>query len=503
VFVSYVRDDSARVDRVCEALAAAALPYWRDLQDLLPGGRWREDIRGAIRSGSAFLAFFSNASESRDRSYMREELRIAVEELRLRPRDRPWFIPIRLEPCDIPAIDLGGGELLSDLHHLDLFETGEEEGISRLLSMIKESLESQAGQEGAPARSPGAVGLDGHEAILRAVEALAVARDRKDTQTVQLHLDRIRVLAETHQPLRLEIARVAANLLRDHDDPSGSDSQGFQQLCIDVLAACFSKGTPFTLTPDQRLRYPESMNWLSSTRDIPCMLDLGSVRFRDVDFSGLRLAAIDFRSATFLRCSFVGAYFECCDFTGVRMDECVFAGIHAILDVVLAEGNWVVGEQSQPEKSVLECLYSGEDVPTRTWHHLAGIFKFCMFREARFINVSSSGSCFWSCDLSRIEVGPEGRQMRHVDFSGSDLSEARFQGCDLVESLFNGCDLRYASFKEANLWMATIDTPLLLHAFFEGANLAHVAGLEKHKEQFLSRAIWNEDTVLPSWARLP
>jgi hypothetical protein len=137
VFVSYVRDDAHRIDRICSALSAAEVSYWRDRESLLPGTRWRHEIREAIRSGNAFLAFFSSRSENRGRSFMREELRIAVEELRLRPLNRPWFIPIRLDFCEIPAIDIGGGELLSDLHYMDLFEANEQDGIARLIAAIE------------------------------------------------------------------------------------------------------------------------------------------------------------------------------------------------------------------------------------------------------------------------------------------------------------------------------------------------------------------------------
>jgi hypothetical protein len=53
---------------------------------------------------------------------MREEILVAIEELRLRPRDRAWFFPVKLSPCDIPAIPIGANETLADIQHLELFD---------------------------------------------------------------------------------------------------------------------------------------------------------------------------------------------------------------------------------------------------------------------------------------------------------------------------------------------------------------------------------------------
>jgi hypothetical protein len=87
------------------------VPLWRDVDDLVGGSRWRDETGRAIRVGSAFIAMFSTKSEIRDSSYMRDELVEAAEELR-RQRDRPWFIPVRLDACNPPPLNLGAGERL-------------------------------------------------------------------------------------------------------------------------------------------------------------------------------------------------------------------------------------------------------------------------------------------------------------------------------------------------------------------------------------------------------
>lgn len=58
VFVSYVREDHDVVDRICEELRSRDVKVWLDREEILPGQRWREAIRGAITEGASFIAFF-------------------------------------------------------------------------------------------------------------------------------------------------------------------------------------------------------------------------------------------------------------------------------------------------------------------------------------------------------------------------------------------------------------------------------------------------------------
>ena len=120
IFISYVREDSAAVDRIAAELRSHGVDVWLDRNDLEVGDRWKEVIRNAIRYGDYFLACFSPAYGRRSNTYMNEELLVAIEELRLRPRDRRWFLPITLGECIIPAYPIGPAETLKDIHHIDL-----------------------------------------------------------------------------------------------------------------------------------------------------------------------------------------------------------------------------------------------------------------------------------------------------------------------------------------------------------------------------------------------
>lgn len=122
VFISYVRQDEAAVDRLCDLLKAANIPYWRDRDSLGPGDSWQRVIRDAIRDGSAvFLACFSENQRAKEKSVMNDEIAIAVEEFRQRRPNKTWLIPVRFDDGDIDDWDLGAGRSLRGINYSDLF----------------------------------------------------------------------------------------------------------------------------------------------------------------------------------------------------------------------------------------------------------------------------------------------------------------------------------------------------------------------------------------------
>src|SRR5690348_1604790 len=94
VFISYVRDDRPLVRELCAALHKNSIAFWLDRDQIRPGEKWQVAIRRAIESGTFFIACFSKAYDVRSKSYMNIELTLAIEQLRLRPADRAWFIPV-------------------------------------------------------------------------------------------------------------------------------------------------------------------------------------------------------------------------------------------------------------------------------------------------------------------------------------------------------------------------------------------------------------------------
>ena len=61
---------------------------------------------------------------------------LAVEQLRLRRPEQPWLIPVRLDDCEIPDRDLGGGRMLSSLQRVDLFSEGFDDGVAVAIHQV-------------------------------------------------------------------------------------------------------------------------------------------------------------------------------------------------------------------------------------------------------------------------------------------------------------------------------------------------------------------------------
>ena len=135
-FISYVRENIEMVDRLCQELKSHGIEVWLDRNDIDPGLRWKQEIRRAIQDGAFFIACFSQEYNERDKTYMNEELTIAIEELRQRPTDQSWFIPVKLNKCEIPDHDIGAGETLREIEYVKLYEDWDS-SIQRILKVIQ------------------------------------------------------------------------------------------------------------------------------------------------------------------------------------------------------------------------------------------------------------------------------------------------------------------------------------------------------------------------------
>jgi len=135
VFISYVHEDAEHAIRLSNELADYGIQVWLDRKDIAPGVRWRFAIRKAINDGAFFIACFSTAYTSRERSYMNEELSLAIEQLRQMQPSQSWFIPIKLSECEIPSISINAVETLNDIQYVGLYPDWSK-GFQRILSVI-------------------------------------------------------------------------------------------------------------------------------------------------------------------------------------------------------------------------------------------------------------------------------------------------------------------------------------------------------------------------------
>ena len=82
------------------------------------------------------MACFSKEYNERDRTYMNEELTLAIDALRERPSDKTWFVPVLINEARIPSRRISAVEDLSDLQATMLHEDWDS-GINQNSSCFK------------------------------------------------------------------------------------------------------------------------------------------------------------------------------------------------------------------------------------------------------------------------------------------------------------------------------------------------------------------------------
>jgi TPR repeat protein len=91
VFVSYARDDRARVEQLAKALEARGFNVWWD-PELLPGEQYAQKISKVLADCQAVLVVWSNASAARP--WVLDEASVG--------RDRGILVPVMIEHIDAP-----------------------------------------------------------------------------------------------------------------------------------------------------------------------------------------------------------------------------------------------------------------------------------------------------------------------------------------------------------------------------------------------------------------
>ena len=137
VFLSYCHEDRERVSELRRALMDAGYQVWWD-QDILPGQDWRREIKRALKNAHALVACFSESTAKRYRSGIFPELRDAIGIYRELAPGRTFIIPVRLDSCAIPDLDIDSTRDLTDLQYLDLFPASAwSDGISALVRSLE------------------------------------------------------------------------------------------------------------------------------------------------------------------------------------------------------------------------------------------------------------------------------------------------------------------------------------------------------------------------------
>jgi signal transduction histidine kinase len=144
-FISYVREDEKEVLRVCDILRQNGIEYWIDKEQLNPGDLWEMAVESAIRDGGLFLAFFSENSTQKDKSFMRQEIILAIDIAKQLPLGTKWIIPIKVSECSIPRYSLGSNLSLDRIHYIETFRNFDE-NMTKLLNCLGHTISYENNQ---------------------------------------------------------------------------------------------------------------------------------------------------------------------------------------------------------------------------------------------------------------------------------------------------------------------------------------------------------------------
>jgi hypothetical protein len=130
VFLSYAREDRARVEQVYDSLRAEGFEPWMDSRDIMAGQEWSSVIGQTIQSADFVLVFISRHSVSKG-GYVQRELRAALSLISELPQGAIFLIPVRLDDSMPP-------EALRAFQFVDLFE---DKGWEKLLRGLRLGME--------------------------------------------------------------------------------------------------------------------------------------------------------------------------------------------------------------------------------------------------------------------------------------------------------------------------------------------------------------------------
>jgi hypothetical protein len=129
IFIAYVEEDRIQAERLYSALLRAGLDPWMDKKKLQPGQNWPRAIERAIRVSDFFVACLSRRAVVK-RGTFQSEMRWALDCARQTPLGDIFFLPVRLEECQVPNL------IQQSTQYLDLFPDWKP-GIQRLIDTIR------------------------------------------------------------------------------------------------------------------------------------------------------------------------------------------------------------------------------------------------------------------------------------------------------------------------------------------------------------------------------
>jgi formylglycine-generating enzyme required for sulfatase activity len=129
IFISYAREDQDKAHQIYRRLLDAGCNPWIDIENLLPGEKFKNVIEQTLTNCDMVIVCLSTASV-RKRSFFQREVKQALDRLQEMLADDVFVVPVRFDNCGIPSD-------LAQYHCEDLFGQREDRGWQHLLEAIE------------------------------------------------------------------------------------------------------------------------------------------------------------------------------------------------------------------------------------------------------------------------------------------------------------------------------------------------------------------------------
>ncbi|MEM1369089.1 MAG: TIR domain-containing protein [Cyanobacteria bacterium P01_H01_bin.15] len=147
IFLAHASEDKETVRALYWRLKDSGYKPWLDEEDILPGQQCQQEIPKAIRNSGIFLACYSKHAVFKE-TYIQKELRYALMELANKPPGTIYFVPLRLEDCGIPALEIPDlGLKLTDFQWLDFWKENSFEKLEKTFQLRLEQLAKATSQQ--------------------------------------------------------------------------------------------------------------------------------------------------------------------------------------------------------------------------------------------------------------------------------------------------------------------------------------------------------------------
>lgn len=130
LFVIYNSEDRETVRELVDNLTQKGLSVWFDVYSLMPGQRWNEEIRSAMKNSKAVLICLGSAPDKR--GYVQREIQEALDLLVEIPSGTVFVIPVLLPGVNMAAIP----DRLRDFHWMDMQGGIDEKAINTIMRAL-------------------------------------------------------------------------------------------------------------------------------------------------------------------------------------------------------------------------------------------------------------------------------------------------------------------------------------------------------------------------------